>query len=99
MINKDELVSKLKNIGNKSIEKSTELKNKSVKYGKRLIRKKAIENIREKLDFAQKSEKIKILKERQINCPGRKAGSLGKSKNKPERRRQQRFSSSSKGSR
>ena len=57
MINKDELVSKLKNIGNKSIEKSTELKNKSVKYGKRLIRKKAIENIREKLDFAQKSEK------------------------------------------
>ena len=57
MINKDELVSKLKNIGNKSIEKSTELKNKSVKYGKRLIRKKAIENIRDKLDFAQKSEK------------------------------------------
>ena len=57
MINKDELVSKLKNIGNKSIEKSTELKNKSVKYGKRLIRKKAIENIREKLDFAQKYEK------------------------------------------
>ncbi len=57
MINKDEIVGKLKHIGNKSIEKSTELKNKSVKYGKRLIRKKAIENIREKLDFAQKSEK------------------------------------------
>ena len=57
MIKKDELVSKLKNLGNKSIEKSTELKNKSVRYGKKLIRKKAIENIREKLDFAQKSEK------------------------------------------
>ena len=57
MINKDEIVGKLKHVGNKSIEKSTELKNKSVKYGKRLIRKKAIENIREKLDFAQKSEK------------------------------------------
>ena len=57
MISKDELVNKFKNISSKSIEKSTELKNMSIKYGKKLIRKKAIENIREKLDFAQKSEK------------------------------------------
>ena len=57
MINKEQIFDKIKSISNKSIEKSTELKNKSVKYGKRLIRKKAIENIREKLDFAQKSEK------------------------------------------
>ena len=57
MISKDELVNKFKNISSKSIEKSTELKNKSIKYGKKLIRKKAIENIRENLDFAQKSEK------------------------------------------
>ena len=45
MISKDELVNKFKNISSKSIEKSTELKNKSIKYGKKLIRKKAIENI------------------------------------------------------
>ena len=54
---KDKILEKLKTFSDKSIEASTELKNKSVKYGKRLIRKKAIENIREKLDFAQKSEK------------------------------------------
>ena len=35
MLKKDELVSKLKNLGNKSIDKSTELKNKSVRYGKK----------------------------------------------------------------
>lgn len=44
MINRDEIVGKLKHISNKSIEKGAELKNKSIKYGKRLIRKKAIEN-------------------------------------------------------
>ena len=54
---KDKILEKLKTFSDKSIEASTELKNKSIKYGKKLIRKKAIENIREKLDFAQKSEK------------------------------------------
>ena len=39
-----------------SIEASLEAKDQSIKFGKKHIRKKAIENIREKLEFAQKKE-------------------------------------------
>ena len=39
-----------------SIEASLKAKDQSIKYGKKYIRKKAIENIREKLEFAQKKE-------------------------------------------
>jgi len=36
--------------------KIQEVTDSSIKYGKKLIRKKALENIREKLEFAQKKE-------------------------------------------
>ena len=36
--------------------KIQEVTDSSIKYGKKLIRKKALENIREKLQFAQKKE-------------------------------------------
>ena len=39
-----------------SIEASLKAKDLSIKFGKKHIRKKAIENIREKLEFAQKKE-------------------------------------------
>jgi len=39
-----------------TIEASLKAKDQSIKFGKKYIRKKAIENIREKLDFAQKKE-------------------------------------------
>ena len=39
-----------------SIDASIKAKDQSIKYGKKYIRKKAIENIREKLEFAQKKE-------------------------------------------
>ena len=39
-----------------SIEASLKAKDQSIKFGKKYIRKKAIENIREKLEFAQKKE-------------------------------------------
>ncbi len=39
-----------------SIDASMKAKDQSIKYGKKYIRKKAIENIREKLEFAQKKE-------------------------------------------
>ena len=39
-----------------SIEASLKAKDQSIKFGKKHIRKKAIENIREKLEFAQKKE-------------------------------------------
>jgi len=49
-------VEKSKEITNASIEKSKEMKDASIKYGKKFIRKKAIDSIREKLEFAQKKE-------------------------------------------
>ena len=39
-----------------SIEASIKAKDQSIKYGKKFIRKKALENIKEKLEFAQKKE-------------------------------------------
>ena len=39
-----------------SVEAGMKAKDQSIKYGKKYIRKKAIENIREKLEFAQKKE-------------------------------------------
>ena len=47
---------KSKEITSASLEKSKEITDASIKYGKKFIRKKAIENIREKLEFAQKKE-------------------------------------------
>jgi len=38
------------------LNKIQEVTDSSIKYGKKLIRKKALENIREKLQFAQKKE-------------------------------------------
>ena len=39
-----------------SIDASVKAKDQSIKFGKKYIRKKAIESIREKLEFAQKKE-------------------------------------------
>ena len=39
-----------------SIDAGIKAKDQSIKYGKKYIRKKAIESIREKLEFAQKKE-------------------------------------------
>jgi isopropylmalate/homocitrate/citramalate synthase len=39
-----------------SMDAGIKAKDQSIKYGKKYIRKKAIENIREKLEFAQKKE-------------------------------------------
>ncbi len=39
-----------------SVDAGMKAKDQSIKYGKKYIRKKAIENIREKLEFAQKKE-------------------------------------------
>ena len=39
-----------------TMDASIKAKDQSIKYGKKYIRKKAIENIREKLEFAQKKE-------------------------------------------
>ena len=49
-------IEKSKEITSASIEKSKEMTDASIKYGKKFIRKKAIESIREKLEFAQKKE-------------------------------------------
>jgi len=49
-------IAKSKEITNASIDKSKEVTDASIKYGKKFIRKKAIESIREKLEFAQKKE-------------------------------------------
>ena len=49
-------IEKSKEITAASIEKSKEITDASIKYGKKFIRKKAIESIREKLEFAQKKE-------------------------------------------
>ena len=38
------------------LDKIQEVTDSSIKYGKKLIRKKALENIKEKLEFAQKKE-------------------------------------------
>ena len=51
-------VEKSKEITNASIEKSKEMTDASIKYGKKFIRKKAIDSIREKLEFAQKKDKL-----------------------------------------
>ena len=50
------MLQKLKNTVNSTLDKSKETVDRTVKYGKKLIRKKAIESIREKLEFAQKKE-------------------------------------------
>ena len=50
------LLDKIKDTANTTIEKSKEATDASIKYGKKIIRKKAIESIRDKLDFAQKKE-------------------------------------------
>jgi len=47
---------KSKEITSASLDKSKKITDASIKYGKKFIRKKAIENIREKLEFAQKKE-------------------------------------------
>jgi uncharacterized membrane protein affecting hemolysin expression len=47
---------KSKEITAASVEKSKEMTDASIKYGKKFIRKKAIESIRDKLEFAQKKE-------------------------------------------
>ena len=47
---------KSKEVTSASLDKSKEIADASIKYGKKFIRKKAIENIREKLEFAQKKE-------------------------------------------
>ena len=49
-------IAKSKEITNASIDKSKEVKDASIKYGKKFIRKKAIDSIRDKLEFAQKKE-------------------------------------------
>ena len=49
-------IAKSKEITNASIDKSKEVTDASIKYGKKFIRKKAIDSIREKLEFAQKKE-------------------------------------------
>ena len=49
-------IEKSKEAANASIKKSKEVTDASIKYGKKFIRKKAIESIREKLEFAQKDE-------------------------------------------
>ncbi len=50
------MLDKIKNTANSTLEKSKEATEASIKYGKKLIRKKAIESIKEKLEFAQKKE-------------------------------------------
>ncbi len=50
------MFNKIKDTANSTIEKSKEATDASIKYGKKIIRKKAIESIRDKLDFAQKKE-------------------------------------------
>ena len=50
------MFNKIKDTANSTIEKSKDVTDASIKYGKKIIRKKAIESIREKLDFAQKKE-------------------------------------------
>ncbi len=50
------MLDKFKDTANTTIEKSKEATNASIKFAKKYIRKKAIENIREKLEFAQKKE-------------------------------------------
>ncbi len=47
---------KSKEVANATIEKSKEITNASIKFGKKFIRKKAIDSIRDKLEFAQKKE-------------------------------------------
>jgi hypothetical protein len=49
-------IEKSKEITSTSLDKSKEITDASIKYGKKFIRKKAIENSREKLEFAQKKE-------------------------------------------
>ena len=49
-------IAKSKEITNASIDKSKEVTDASIKYGKKFIRKKAIDSIRDKLEFAQKKE-------------------------------------------
>ena len=49
-------IEKSKEITAASIEKSKEITDASIKYGKKFIRKKAIDSIRDKLEFAQKKE-------------------------------------------
>ena len=49
-------IEKSKEITAASIEKSKKVKDASIKYGKKFIRKKAIDSIRDKLEFAQKKE-------------------------------------------
>ena len=39
-----------------SMDASMKAKDQSIKYGKKIIRKKALESIKEKLEFAQKKE-------------------------------------------
>ena len=45
-----------KKVAEASIEASLKAKDQSIKFGKKYIREKAIESIREKLEFAQKKE-------------------------------------------
>jgi len=49
-------IEKSKEVTNATIEKSKEMTNASIKFGKKFIRKKAIDSIRDKLEFAQKKE-------------------------------------------
>ena len=49
-------IEKSKEVTSVSIAKSKEITNASIKFGKKFIRKKAIDSIRDKLEFAQKKE-------------------------------------------
>ena len=45
-----------KKVAEASIDASIKAKDQSIKYGKKFIRKKALDSIKEKLEFAQKKE-------------------------------------------
>jgi len=51
------MLDKIKNSANTTVENFKQAKDASIRFGKKFIRKKAIENIREKLEFAEKDER------------------------------------------
>lgn len=51
------MFNKIKNSFETIYSTGKDVTNQSIKFGKKFIRKKALENIKEKLEFAQKSEK------------------------------------------
>ena len=61
-----------------SIDAGMKAKNQSIKYGKKYIRKKALESIKEKLEFAQKKE-TDFTKEAMRNMIAREEKKISKS--------------------